>query len=69
MGEVEEAEWVLERLSMTLEKELKRRSEAESSKRTSSAEMPEAKLHSSSGSSGLLDKDRPGVPKERTEST
>ena len=71
MGEVEEAEWVLERLSNTLEKELKRRSESESkaSRRTSSAEMPEAKLHSSSGSSGLLDRDRNGVSNERTKTT
>ena len=57
MGEIEEAEWVLERLSMTLEKELKRQSDAKSkSRRTSSAKMPEVKMHSSSGSSGLLDK-------------
>jgi len=68
MGELEEAEWILERLSMTLEKEMKKKSEARSSEQASSAEMPEAKLHSSSGSSGLLDKDRLGVPKEATES-
>ena len=69
LGEVEEAEWVLERLSMTLEKELKRQSESKSeSRRASSAKMPEAKLHSSSGSSELLGKDQRGTSPERTES-
>ena len=71
MGELEEAEWVLERLSMTLEKELKRQSDAKSeSRRTSSARMPEVKLHSSSGSSGLLDKGQGRVVNnERSEAT
>ncbi len=68
MGEAEEAEWILERLSMTLEKELKRQSEAKS-RQLSSTKRPEAKLHPSSGSSGLLDKDRTERPNERTEST
>ena len=68
MGEVDEAEWVFERLSMTLERELKRQLEANSSRQSSNANMPEAKLRSSSGSSGLLDKDRTGVP-EGTNST
>ena len=66
---MKEAEWVLKRLFMTLKKELKRQSEPKSeSKRASSAEMPEVQLPSSSGSSGLLDKDRRGTSDEPTES-
>ena len=66
MGEVEEAEWVLERLSNTLEKELKRQSETNMSRRASSADMPAAKPHSSSGSSESQDKTRNRIPNERT---
>ncbi len=50
MGETEEAEWVLERLSITLEKELKKRSD--SRKRESEAKsMPHLAENSSSGPS------------------
>lgn len=55
MGEAEEAEWVLERLSMTLERELKSQSESSGSRQESGSKEPPVKVgevrSSGSGSS------------------
>ena len=53
MGETEEAEWVLERLSMTLEKELKKLSDAKSKPATDTQnveDLPAKKVNPSNGS-------------------
>ncbi|KAL8719967.1 MAG: hypothetical protein Q9225_003115 [Loekoesia sp. 1 TL-2023] len=56
MGEVDEPEWVLERLSITLEKELKKRHEEERQRRRRDTESNTAKkVPSSSGSSKTLE--------------
>ena len=56
MGETEEAEWVLERLSITLEKELKKQSDAKlRSNQASRGAHIAKKVESSSGSSKTSD--------------
>ena len=51
MGETEEAEWVLERLSMTLEKEMKKLSETKAKNDGQDrGENAGKKVHSNSGS-------------------
>ncbi|KAI4177172.1 MAG: hypothetical protein LQ343_000654 [Gyalolechia ehrenbergii] len=55
MGEVDEPEWVLERLSITLEKELKRRHEEGRRGRREKASNLEGKAPSRSGSSKTLE--------------
>ncbi|KAL9027018.1 MAG: hypothetical protein Q9196_004404 [Gyalolechia fulgens] len=55
MGEMDEPEWVLERLSITLEKELKSRHEEERRRRREQASDSEEKAASSSGSSRTLE--------------
>ena len=51
MGDSEEAEWVLERLSMTLEKELKKLSEAKAEKENEDRGENTRRIHSNSDSS------------------
>lgn len=68
MGETEEAEWVLERLSMTLERELKKqREEKDDQKKRDRGETAAKRSHSNSGSgsSGTLENGNGNVEEER----
>ncbi|KAL8728870.1 MAG: hypothetical protein Q9166_005110 [cf. Caloplaca sp. 2 TL-2023] len=55
MGEMGEAEWILERLSLTLEKELKRQHESRSKDKEDRRTDEAMKVPSNSGSSGTLE--------------
>lgn len=55
MGEVDEPDWVLERLSITLEKELKRRHDEERRRKREAEKDVAKKVPSSSGSSKTLE--------------
>ncbi|KAL6713526.1 hypothetical protein ACLMJK_008991 [Lecanora helva] len=66
MGETEEAEWVLERLSMTLEKELKKQSDA-NPQRFASMAAPKGDIKEESTSSSERHDSSPDVAKHSSE--